>query len=204
MQPLALFNSVWTPWPNSVPLTSWALVDEQWRPRIEKSAMNKSPNVKSPNKKKPYWRKIQKIVQTFDLSKPNHTQPNFNVQSYVLYALRLRRAVRTTLCPIFKFGTFLWGLFFVAPNFHQTNANLTARPQLFFGKKALLGWFRLTSKSNPTFSPIFRKNAVFYRKKKNSASVNIEKMQFYRRSIETTSGWIRKVKVTENVPSCSL
>ena len=62
---------------------------------------NGAPREKS--QQKSYWRKV---LLTLDQV----------VRSYALYVLRQRRAVRTTLSPIFKLRSFLVKTFLVAPS----------------------------------------------------------------------------------------
>ena len=61
---------------------------------------------KSPNEESPYKRSLTvlRVLVTLDFSYRN--LPVHNVWSYVFYALRLQRAVRTTLSPVFKFRLF--------------------------------------------------------------------------------------------------
>ena len=75
-----------------------------------------------------------------DLSKPNHTQPNFNVQSYVIYALRLRWAVRTTLCPVFKCGIFCED-FMRGAKFSSNECKLDCKASTILRQKKLTTYF---------------------------------------------------------------
>ena len=83
---------------------------------------SKKSQRKRPNKKVLQCWQVINVLLTLDLSEPNHS-----VQSYVIYLLCLKRVVRATLSPIFKFM-----VFFVAQSSQWRNTTKQAIPGVFF------------------------------------------------------------------------